>query len=157
MRAQYIFEWFIVGLLGKKLSFTGRVTVWDKAIEYIIDKPLLGYGYESSEIFTSKMGSIYYTHAHNTMLDICYKGGIISGVLFLMMLYSLNDVIKKCQAKKVANMISIILFCCLIMMIFEARQEKMALYVILAIAASAESIGSVIAAGIKKDERRKKH
>lgn len=133
-RIQYAFSWFIVDILGKKLTFTGRTIIWDKVIELIKDSPLLGYGYESTSIFISKMNNIYYTHAHNTLLDICYKGGILLMITFLYILFLIGKSIKECSNKALANFVSVILFCCMIMMIFEAREEKIGLYIIITIA-----------------------
>ena len=138
LRVQNILSWFIVGVLGKSLTFTGRTIIWDRTIDLITKKPLLGYGYEPSSVMSKRLGNQYYTHAHNTILDIGYKGGIISSILFMSLLFSLKDNIKKCSSVAIRYFITVSVFCLMIMMIFEARQEKIGFYVILALASGAE-------------------
>lgn len=144
LRVQNIFSWFIVDVLGKSLTFTGRTIIWDKVMKFISLRPLIGYGMESAGVFTSKMNSIFFTHAHNTLLDISYKGGIISGVCFFVILLNIGKELKKCKYRKMVAFISIALLSCFIMMIFEAREEKIGLYIILTVASCVNYFKKII-------------
>lgn len=134
IRIQSIFEWFIVGVLHKKLTLTGRVYIWDTVIGFIKKRPIIGYGFETNDIITKKFGSIYFTHAHNTILDILYKGGILSLVSFIFLLYYCMKRLYEHKDMVISKYISIIFLCCFIMMNFEARQDKVGLYLMLVIA-----------------------
>ena len=136
---QRYFEWFIVGILGKGLTFTGRTTIWERTIELISQKPILGYGFETTN-FSKKLGSIFYTHAHNTILDIFYKGGIIAIIFFILMLLEIGNCIKKCSDKLLAGIISASVSCCFIVMLLEAREDKIGLYIVFVIAANINSL-----------------
>lgn len=138
LRVQEWFSWFIVELLGKSLTFTGRTVIWDKALNYIAARPILGYGLEPSSVIAYKLGNVHYTHAHNTLLDITYKGGLVSSFLFMVMLFSLRRSLEKCIDTKIRNFLSIVLFCLMLMMVFEARQEKIGFYIIIAAASCAQ-------------------
>ena len=130
-RIQNLFAWLIVGILGKSLTFTNRTFIWDKVIDFIKVHPIFGYGRESTDILTAKLGRSTFTHAHNTILDVTYKGGILSLIVFISLL---NIVVKKLYEYKdysITKLVSFILFCVFIMMNFEARQEKIGLYIIL--------------------------
>ena len=152
VRIQYAFSWFVVNVLGKKLTFTGRTIIWDKTINLIIQKPLLGYGYETPRVFVEKMNNIFYGHAHNTLLDICYKGGVVLLLVFLYILYVIGKNIKKCTDKKIADFISVVLLCCFMMMIFEAREEKIGLYIILTLSSCANIYNTLTSSNKKEGE-----
>ena len=131
LRLQNLFSWFIVKVLGKNLTFTGRVHIWDRIIDLIKNKFILGYGKEKNEIISAKLGHKSYSHAHNTILDILYKGGIVSLLIMSYIVYICSKELTKFKNNKIAKIISIILFDFLIMSVFEARQEKIGLYIIL--------------------------
>lgn len=133
-RVQNVFSWLIVGILKKDLTFTNRTTVWDNAIKWIIKKPLLGSGIESNEIVISKLNGVHFVHAHDTYLDVLYKGGILSMIPFLLLIFFASKKLYEYKDYNVIKVLSIILFSCLIMMIFESREFSFGLYIILVLA-----------------------
>ena len=130
-RLQNIFSWFIVGVLKKDLTFTTRTVLWDRIVKYIYEKPIIGYGIENTEVFRKKMKGEFYTHAHNTTYDILYKGGILA--LFFHIVLLIESAIELCRYRnnEISRVASIFFFGVLITMNFEAREEKMGLYIIL--------------------------
>ena len=130
-RIQEIFSWFIVNVLNKTITFTGRTSIWDRVILLIKKKPILGYGKEKIEVVISKLGHKSYSHAHNTILDILYKGGFISLLIMSYIIYICAKELKKYQHNKISKIVGITLFCFFIMSLFEAREEKIGLYIIL--------------------------
>ena len=139
-RIQEIFSKFIVVYLQKDLTFSGRTILWDRITKYISKKPVLGYGIENNKIFTQKMGSPYFTHGHNTIYDILYKGGVVSLVIFMSILIMTIRKLYKYKDNVITKLIAFTLFCALIMMNFEARQEKIGLWIILIIAYNVNAI-----------------
>ncbi len=74
----------IVTLLGKDLTLTGRIGLWEMALELIREKPLFGWGnYRQGAIL---LRQYYYWYAHNLFLDILLEGGLVCMGAFLYML-----------------------------------------------------------------------
>lgn len=69
----------ISGMLGRSATFTGRSLLWKMAIDEILKKPFLGYGYTTGNI--KVWGGMY--SSHNMFLEILLQGGLFSGVLFI--------------------------------------------------------------------------
>lgn len=63
--------------LGKDRSFNGRADIWLTAINYIKDSPIIGYGDIDAQLFVRDSGILGGTHAHNYILHILIRGGII--------------------------------------------------------------------------------
>lgn len=133
LRLQDMFSWLIIEVLNKDLSFTGRTSIWDKIIELIRYNPILGYGYESPDIISRKLGNAAFTHAHNTILDIVYKGGIISGGIFIYIINIISKELNKFKENYIMKIMSVIFLCILIMFLFEAREDKLGLYILFTI------------------------
>ena len=87
MRAIDVFSFFIVKILQRDVTLTGRIAIWDSALRGIQAHPYLGTGIqllEDSEL-TTRSGTLF-SHAHNVLLDTCYKTGYI-GLAFLIALF----------------------------------------------------------------------
>ncbi|MGT2783892.1 O-antigen ligase family protein [Streptococcus merionis] len=76
----------IMGILFGKSSFSGRTEIWSLAIRYFKENLWFGYGLNISFIPWTN-GAIVYS-AHNTLLDILARYGVITGVIFLIILLS---------------------------------------------------------------------
>lgn len=139
-RVQNIFSWLIVGILDKDLTFTGRTIVWDNAIQLIKKNLLLGYGVEDPLIISSKLGNAHFVHAHNTILDVLYKGGIVSFIPFFIYMYMSILSLYKNRNNKIAKIISFGVFALLIMMIFEARENAFGFYILFSVAFNVDSL-----------------
>lgn len=80
---------FLLGLLGKDLTLTGRTKIWSTVIEYIKQKPWFGYGYASfwkseyGEIFRNNFSWKAIPHSHNSFLELLLALGFFGLVLFL--------------------------------------------------------------------------
>lgn len=91
-----IFRFFIEEVMGKDMSLSGRTDIWDSAMAGIEKRPILGRGiqtFSESELHT---GYFFVSHAHNALLDILFKGGIVSAVLLiLIVMVSCNKIWNK--------------------------------------------------------------
>jgi len=91
----------------------------------------LGYGQQETLQITEALGHPAFVHAHNTILDVLYTGGIISLILhFIMMILPIKELYKY-RENKLTKFMSIILFCFLIMLNFESRNYRLGFYIVL--------------------------
>ena len=78
-------------LFGKDATFTGRIYIWRMALARIAESPIWGYGkYETQYAVLPSKYEYAWTMAHNQILDLMLRGGIIIlalwlGVLFVIM------------------------------------------------------------------------
>ena len=81
----------LMGLFGRSGTFTGRTTLWRLAVDKILRKPLLGYGYTSGNI--AIWGGFY--SSHNLFLEVTIQGGIVLLAAFLYLIRTAFKNLKK--------------------------------------------------------------
>ena len=82
-RVQGTFGFVIDGFFGKRLDFTGRTEIWDRALGAMDGEHfLLGYYKGHSTPLGEVLGQPCWT-AHNAVLDLLLWGGVIGLILFL--------------------------------------------------------------------------
>ena len=118
-RIQNLFKFIIVGILDRDLTFTGRTYIWDYVIEFIKQKPIIGYGIEESNVRLNKTTFMVSTHAHDQILEIIYKSGIVGIIVYAYILIKSVYEVYKYRKTKVSQFISIIIFAYLFMMLTE--------------------------------------
>ena len=75
----------VLTALNKNLSLSGRAsTIWPKAISYVQQHLLLGYGVLSSSKHVEMFGSTVAIHCHNQMLEILFTGGVILFTIYML-------------------------------------------------------------------------
>ena len=74
----------LVALLGKSVTLSGRVPIWNKALDAIANHPLFGNGILTSNEAINMLGI---THCHNLVVQILFTGGLISLSLFVLSLF----------------------------------------------------------------------
>ena len=91
LKLQVLFSNFIVNVLHKSISLTGRTGIWDAAIEVLksngILKLLFGNGIFNGGAFVPIGG---YWPAHNQWLQNLYEAGIVGTVFFIFFLIYLD-------------------------------------------------------------------
>ncbi|MDD3049329.1 MAG: O-antigen ligase family protein [Bacilli bacterium] len=117
MRAQYLFEPIIVGVLQRDLTFTGRTFLWDIALSRISNSLLWGYG-QNSDLQRTVFKGVSATHNH--ILDILNQSGIIGLLLFMFLIFIVIYQMHKFRKCMPVNMITICLGSMLIIMEFES-------------------------------------
>lgn len=85
LRGQEVFAPLVTKYLGKDLTFTGRTFLWDKAFEIIRKYFWFGEG-DSSAVNTSTftLHTQQLAYAHNEILDILVRSGVIGLVLYMV-------------------------------------------------------------------------
>lgn len=136
-RSYYFLEPIIVGILGKDMTFTYRIYIWDNAIKAIGEKPLVGYGLLNNEDVVSMLGNAGNmilrgaVHCHCQILQIIFQGGII-GLLILILIYIIS--LKKCILNwdsKMAQICAYTVFVYTIMCITEVFEYYPLMYLVL--------------------------
>lgn len=77
LRLQNIFGFIIEDLLKKDLTLTNRIGIWDRAIEMIKQKPLLGYGCGTLSAIIGDR------NAHDFYLQIILQAGILGFGIYI--------------------------------------------------------------------------
>lgn len=83
-------------------SNAGRLVMWQKAAESILEHPFLGTGIGNFPLavdpLTTYREPIY---AHNTYLDIAVEAGLLAGAMWIgMLFFSIRDFFRKAQKSK---------------------------------------------------------
>lgn len=113
---QQYFSDFIYYVLHKDLTFTGRTTIWQNALDNIKIKPFLGYGRIPLE---SRYAILNASSAHNQFLILLFEGGLF--LLFvttcLMIFFTKKE--KKLKDSKIRRILVSTIFSYFIMWITE--------------------------------------
>jgi O-antigen ligase len=136
---QEYFEFFIVRILHKDLSFTGRTEIWDVSIRTIQNNLLYGVGLRNT--YTAFL--LNHAHSHQYWLQILLYGGIIAFalVLLLYLFASRNLYSLKCETGSI--IISVIIISYLIMGIDEALNNAYFLLPLIVFAGTYKSCSSI--------------
>lgn len=68
-------------MLGRNVTFTGRVEIWQSAIECIKQSPIMGYGVPHEEIRTEMLEMYTAVTAHNFILEVLFCFGMVGMIL----------------------------------------------------------------------------
>src|SRR5699024_5284908 len=82
----YIFRFDIIyNIFANDENGLGRLWLWKEAINYSIDNLFFGYGFGTVIEIDSTL--IDTSEAHNIILDILLKGGILSSIVFISLIF----------------------------------------------------------------------
>jgi len=93
--AAFVSAAWLVSLLGRDLSFSGRSGLWSPSMEFVVEKPWLGYGYRS--LFASESPEslelwreigFRAAHSHNGPIEVALGLGVIGLALFFVVYLS---------------------------------------------------------------------
>ncbi len=82
-RIQNLFKWLIVDILDKSLTLSGRIFIWDAAFKMLPRKLWFGFGVGTYSVHCF-FGD--YGYMHNQILQSLMEGGIVTTVLFFIIL-----------------------------------------------------------------------
>lgn len=106
----------IVNLLGKDVTLSGRIYLWDTVLEVLRSNPLWGMGVQpdefDKEFFFEQSGYVIgcaVNHPHNYLLNVAYHGGIVSALIFIAIYLYAAIGIDKAKGSTTAR----VLFCSL--------------------------------------------
>ena len=83
--------------LGKSATLSHRTEIWERCLEFIAQKPILGMGYLTTDQYSQTVTLIRLgTNAHNMVLSILITAGVIGMIVyFSMFCYSWKSIGKK--------------------------------------------------------------
>jgi O-antigen ligase len=85
----------IVTGLGKDMTFTDRVPLWNTLVDIGLRKPFLGYGY-GGFWFGERLDIIEdFSIGHNGYLEIFVEGGLVAIILLIVLLISVLRTIQR--------------------------------------------------------------
>lgn len=91
---QNMFSWLIEGILGKSLTLTGRIGIWNAVLDNMKGHYLFGHGVGSGIPFIYEFGEPV-TYEHNQLLNVLFSGGIVGLAFFLFILFTAFSKIQK--------------------------------------------------------------
>ena len=130
-RVQNNFQDIIEIIFKKSADFTGRTQIWDRTIEFIKQKPILGLGVDEFEIRLNKIGIF---HAHCLYLNILLESGILGFISFYNIFISINNKIKNAQKHEIKNMISYAFLIYFVSGLVEVYQDSQLIYIFMVMA-----------------------
>ncbi len=90
-------HYFIVNILHKDLTLTGRISIYDKIPILLKDHIILGYGYGSSyETWLNYMGM---PNSQNATIDIILEQGLIATILLIGIFYCIFQLLYNSKEK----------------------------------------------------------
>ena len=114
---------FIVNVLHKDITLSNRTLLWNLAIQYIMQKPILGYGgYFVKGQFKAISNSWYTYPCHTTYLQLAIDGGFILLFVFILTTFFGYNTISKDKENLYSRILAIGLGCMLINYITEYAQ-----------------------------------
>ena len=72
-------------MLGRDSQLTGRLSLWDIAIQAISEKFLFGWSFDD-HVHLVRVSNMAFPNFHNGLLDLAVSGGLIAVLLFLLIL-----------------------------------------------------------------------
>lgn len=124
----------IFKIIGNQRVYTmgRRLGIWSAVWQHITDSPIWGAGFVKAEDLTwlTKLASGA-TTSHNSMIDICFRGGYITLVIYYIMLITSGSYISKNEGinYKLKNYIAISWFTILLILQSEGAMMSIPLLV----------------------------
>ena len=107
-------------ILRRDATFSGRIQLWNIAIEMIKNRPLIGYGMaESVNIIYSPTKEVYYS-THNQFMQLLIEGGFISLLVFCGIAYLAFNKLYEYRNSEASKILSIGIFSIALVLFSEA-------------------------------------
>lgn len=123
-----IFNITFTTLTGKQ-GFTGRILLWDKALDLIAKSPVVGYGRQIQNYITVWGGNF---SSHNVILELTLQGGIIQVVFWILCILVSAKNVSLCNDRYLIRVLQSAMFIILIALMMEVTVFSVYLFTILA-------------------------
>lgn len=123
-----IFNTIFTTLTGKQ-GFTGRVFLWDKALNLITKSPVIGYGRQTQNYISAWGGNF---SSHNVILEMLLQGGIIAVILWILCIIVSTKNVRLSNDRYLIRVLLSAMFIILIALMMEITVFSVYLFTILA-------------------------
>ena len=106
-----IFQPFIVDVLHKNMTLSGRTIVWQRANDYILHNLVLGTGVLDTNVISDMIGL---SHCHSHLLHTIFIGGIIGLVIYLFFWFSVVGPLYRKWDQCEARILGLLFICVLV-------------------------------------------
>ena len=114
----------LLSTLERSVTLTGRVFIWDKTIEMISKRPLIGYGIQSGVYRASLVRDAYAAiNAHDFILEHLYVGGIIQLLIIVIFFGMILKRMKRNENLTIVQYMTLGLACIFLFFIVEASSQ----------------------------------
>ena len=111
----------ILKKLGRSTTLTGRTYIWDRTIDAILERPVFGYGMQSTDIRVALVPEAYgATHAHNFILEHLYVGGIVQLIIVLIFIGMIIYEMQKYRKNRITHCAVLGLACTYLIFLVES-------------------------------------
>ena len=111
----------ILRRLGRSTTLTGRTYIWDRTINAIKNKPIFGYGMQSTEIRVAFVPEAHgATSAHNFILENLYLGGIIQLIIVVLFIGMIVYELQKYKKEEVTHCLVLGMACTYVIFLVES-------------------------------------
>ena len=124
-RIQKLFEPFIVSVLERNATFSGRTMMWDRALEYIKEHWLIGAGINTVKVDAAILKA---PHTHDYLLQIMYQAGLVGLIGFIVIIILVVQRLTHAKDRKYSYIISSTLFSFLVMLLTESYGRNMSVF-----------------------------
>lgn len=137
-------SYLIENILGRNLTFTGRLPIWKMSILSFLKKPILGYGYLTGDEYVRMYNAgRAFTHPHNYIFYILLTGGLLLGIISIIGYYMASRMINR-NIKFVYSKIILFTLCSfLVMGITEAITMTVLLYPMLVLGMNIDKVAAL--------------
>ena len=126
---QDLFAFLIEGILGRDLTLTGRLLIWERTMILISGNPIFGIGFAGRQVeFSRYMLYSNATHPHNYILYILALGGFLLLVITGWLYFSAAKKLKVSNGSMYSKIMLFAIASFLIMGISESLTEAHLLY-----------------------------
>ncbi len=100
---------FFFKAIGRNSTFTGRTELWELAMKGFAEKPVFGWGEDNLFTFL-KFYHQPFSQLHNGYFDLLVRGGVVSVLLFLTMLFKIAKSVLRMLKANEQNYIIVLSF-----------------------------------------------
>lgn len=122
-------------LFQKDSTFSGRTYIWQAALEYISQKPILGWGYYDGTAASQLYGSASFTSAHNQILNTAFEGGVLLLGMLVWCFVSVFNAIDSLKGKAAVYLLGASVLALMVETFFESIMSGAAPWLILLLCA----------------------
>ena len=135
---QEAFSVILEQVFHKDATLTYRTILWRRVLRRFRRRPLIGYGVRTGKGFSKLVGgNPHWVHAHNYVLDIANKGGLLALVPFLLSQLFTARLMLPHMKKECLRVLSIVLLSYYVIFIGDCFEMRTPFYGILALCMNA--------------------